>query len=144
MQTKDDISYGVVPYSKENDVLKFLVIHQYSKWGGDYYWVFPKGHAEGSESPEEAARRELEEETQLELKSLDMSRSFEITYEFTIEGVTTKKTSVFYVGEAASENFILQEDEVVDAAWLPYEEARERITFENTRALLDEVVEYLG
>lgn len=143
METKDDISYGVVPYIKENDVLKFLVIHQYSTWGGDYYWVFPKGHAEGEESPEETARRELEEETQLQLASLDTERTFEIRYEFTIDGVTTKKTSAFFVGEAASENYVLQEEELIDAAWLTYEEAREKITFENTKELLDEVVEYL-
>ena len=143
METKDDISYGVVPYIKENDVVRFLVIHQYSKWGDDYYWVFPKGHAEGGESPEDAARRELEEETQLELRSLDTSRSFEIKYEVTIDGVTTKKTSFFYVGEAVSENFVLQEEEVVDAAWLTYEEARERITYENTKELLDQVMDHL-
>lgn len=143
METKDDISYGVVPYIKEGGVLKFLVIHQYSTWGGDYYWVFPKGHAEGDESPEETAQRELHEETQLELKSLDVSRTFEITYEFTIDGITTKKTSVFFVGEATSEGFMLQEDELIDAAWLTYEKAREKITFENTKKLLDEVVEYL-
>ena len=144
MKTVDDISYGIVPYIREEGVLQFFLIHQFSKWGGDYYWVFPKGHAEGEESPEETARRELEEETQLQLASLDTERTFEIKYEFTIDGTLTKKTSVFYIGEAAAKSFVLQEDEVIDAAWLTYEEAREKITYENTKQLLDEVVEYLN
>lgn len=143
MKIVDDISYGVVPYVREEGVLKFFVIHQYSKWGGDYYWVFPKGHAEKGESPVEAARRELAEETQLQLTSLATDQSFEIKYEFTIDGTITKKTSVFYIGEASSKGYVLQEDEVIDAVWLPYEEARERITYENTKQLLDEVYRYL-
>ncbi|MEM4296479.1 MAG: NUDIX domain-containing protein [Candidatus Anstonellales archaeon] len=49
-------SAGFVVYNPNNK--KFLILHY-----EEGHWDFPKGHIEKDESPEQAALRELEEET---------------------------------------------------------------------------------
>ena len=66
METKNDISYGVVPLYQDGGEWKVLVIHQISH-RGDRFWIFPKGHGEVGELPAEAALRELHEETKLKV-----------------------------------------------------------------------------
>ena len=143
MQTKHDISYGVIPYIYKEGELHFLLIHQYSSARELVYWGFPKGHPDAGEDPETAARRELQEETGISLSSLATDHPFEITYEFMLAGVRVKKSVTFYLGEARDMNFVLQEEEVESAGWCTYEEARRRITFDNTKTVLDEAYAYL-
>ena len=143
MKTKQDTSYGVIPYIKENNELKFFLIHQYSPLRKDTYWVFPKGHPEEGETGEDTARRELEEETQIKLESLDAEHTFKIEYNFVHENVRIEKSVIFFLGLATSKDYVLEEREVKDAGWYTYKEAREKITFENTKKLLDEVIKYL-
>ena len=69
METKADVSYGVIPVIKEAGEWKVFLINQYGS-AGDVYWTFPKGHPESGESPTDAALRELQEETGIELSEL--------------------------------------------------------------------------
>jgi ADP-ribose pyrophosphatase YjhB (NUDIX family) len=51
---EQDESFGIIPLSKQSGEWQvFLVFHKHAR-----YWGFPKGHAEGNETPEEAASRE--------------------------------------------------------------------------------------
>ncbi len=49
----------------------YLLCREFRFAVNDYVWEFPTGVIDGDESPEEAARRELQEETGLELVSVD-------------------------------------------------------------------------
>ena len=49
----------------------YLLCREFRFAVNDYVWEFPTGVIDGDESPEEAARRELREETGLELVSVD-------------------------------------------------------------------------
>ena len=60
-------SAGIIPYIKENDELKFLLIKSNAGWG------FPKGHLEGGESGLAAAKRETKEETGLTINKIHPS-----------------------------------------------------------------------
>ena len=51
------LSCGVVVVRRENDRWLYLLLRAYN------YWDFPKGQLEEGETPLEAARREVEEET---------------------------------------------------------------------------------
>ncbi len=49
----------------------YLLCREFRFAVNDYVWEFPTGMIDGEESPEEAARRELKEETGLELVRVD-------------------------------------------------------------------------
>ncbi|MDC1205377.1 NUDIX domain-containing protein [Candidatus Pacebacteria bacterium] len=143
METKQDISYGVIPYIEVAGVLQFFLIHQLGSLRGDSYWIFPKGHVEGDETPKETALRELKEETGLLVTHLDSEHPFTIAYDFTYNETKVEKEVTYFLGKVSSGEYILQEEEVKEAGWYTYEEAYKKITYENSKKLLDEVNGYL-
>lgn len=143
METKTDISYGVIPYIDTENGPKFLLVYQFSMVRGDTYWVFPKGHVEEGESPEETARRELREETGVTLSSLDTSREFVQEYSYEQDRVHVEKKAIFFLGKAASTDFLPDQKEVKDGGWFTYEAARERLSYESTKQVLEDAMQYL-
>lgn len=144
MEIKQDTSYGVIPYIEENDKIYFFLIYQWSSVRNDAYWVFPKGHAEGAESEEESALRELKEETGLSVSHLHSDHPFVITYEFTYKETKIEKSVIYFLGKVSSKEYVLQEEEVKDARWLMFNEALSKISYGNSKALLEEANAYLG
>ena len=144
MQSKRDYSYGVIPTRQtETGETEFLLIYQYSPVGNDHYWIFPKGHAEAGETPLESAARELQEETGL-LAQIQSEPVFKLHYDFLVDEVRIDKEVQFFLGVVTDVSTLqLQEDEVSEAVWLPYQTARERLSKENSRLLLDEVQTHL-
>lgn len=63
---KREYSYGVVPLKLvEKAVFILLIFHK-----GGKHWGFPKGHKDHQETDLETAKRELKEETGLEIETL--------------------------------------------------------------------------
>jgi 8-oxo-dGTP pyrophosphatase MutT (NUDIX family) len=95
-------------------------------------WSFPKGKLEEGETWETAALREVEEETGLRCELLgELGR----THYLVAKG--PKEVRYFRMscpGEARPQN------EVDEVRWLPVAEARELLTHERDRALLDGLV----
>lgn len=98
------------------------------------HWDLPKGHVEIGESEHEAALRELQEETGL---SAVMVPGFEerIHYVFTKGGKPVKKEVVFFVGKPIGADVVLS-DEHNDFAWLAFDDAVKKLTFETAREVL--------
>ncbi|MEZ4200516.1 MAG: NUDIX domain-containing protein [Candidatus Paceibacterota bacterium] len=143
MESKKDYSYGIVPIHKDNqNQFKVLLIDQYSPVKGNYYWIFPKGHAEEGERPEETALRELCEETGLVPTSLS-DETFEMRYEFLVGETAVDKRVIFYIGYIDDITVELQLSEVREARWLSLEEARELLTYQNAKDVLAEVEVFL-
>ena len=96
-------------------------------------WSFPKGKLEGNESWEEAAIREVEEETGLRCEVGDLVGS---TRYFVLHG---PKEVRYYrmagTGDAHAQN------EVDEVRWAPVEEARTLLTHERDRKLLDRLLD---
>lgn len=138
-ETQTDVSYGVIPVRREAGEWRVLLIHQFSRHSKDAYWVFPKGHAEPGESPAAAARRELFEETGLTVATLDTDRPYSIEYTFSHDGVRIEKRVDFFIGTIEDPTYTLQADEVRDAGWFSFTEARERLTHEQPKMVLDAV-----
>ena len=97
------------------------------------HWDFPKGHVEAGETPEEAALRELLEETGLTAEIIPGFRET-ISYSFGSHN-RIKKDVVFFLGTTNSAEVRLSHEHQ-GFAWLPFEDALKKVTFENARSLL--------
>ncbi len=110
--------------------------HQHDEDRGGH-WDVPKGHIEDGENAEQAARREASEETGITDIAFREGFREQNHYLYTRDdGELMKKFVTYLVAETESTEVTLSHEHD-DYAWLPYNEARERVTFENARAMLD-------
>lgn len=143
METRDDISYGVIPLFKKGDSWHVLVIHQIS-YRGDQFWIFPKGHPEEGESPKDAALRELKEETGISDVILKGTENFSMEYSFLHEGVKINKRVEYFIGICNSmQTNVTQPYEVAELRWCELSEAENLLTHQNTKDILKKVRAYL-
>ena len=132
---KYEKSCGAVVYRVENGRLYFLVEHM--KLG---HISIPKGHVEGNETEEETARREIKEETNLDVR-MDTAFRHEVSYS---PAAGIMKQVVFFAAEAVSREMKNQECEVSGLEWLPQDQAIRAMTYDTDREVLSHAVEYLG
>ncbi len=108
---------------------------------GEEVWTFPKGLVEPGESPERAALREVFEETGYEAEILRPLG--QVTYWFVRDGKRVKKTVDWFLMRPIRR--VKEPDwEVEGVAWVPLEEAAERLRYKSDRELLDRVREAQG
>ena len=138
---KNDYSCGIIPYRVVDGRREFLLVQHLAG-----HWAFPKGHPDDGESPLDTARRELLEETGIEAKDAVASPAFEENYKFTKRsGKKVRKRVTYYLCEVASDAAVsVQEEEIADHCWGDAVCTRQQITFEEGRALFDEVSAYLA
>ncbi len=136
---KQDYSCGVIPYRLNNGRREFLLIQHLAG-----HWSFPKGHPEDGESPIDAAAREFREETGIAVCRVQPSPAFEESYSFVKRsGKSVRKRVTYYLGAVDVSAVVrVQPEEVADYMWGDASSTRLQITFEEGRALLDEVVAY--
>lgn len=146
MQIKEDESFGVVPVWWSGNEWKVLVIHQISYRGkNDTFWIFPKGHAEGNETPEAAARRELAEETGVTICRLEKEKTFSMKYSFRHEEIMINKTVEYFIGYCDSQDTeVTQPHEVKEVRWATFKEAKKILAHKNSKDILDSVVSFLA
>ncbi|RKX86236.1 MAG: hypothetical protein DRP70_10475 [Spirochaetes bacterium] len=129
-----DFAWGAVVIDLSRRYL--LVLH-----AGGNHWDHPKGHAESGESPVETALREIREEAQIETEIIE---GFRVETGWTLPGGRPKRVVYFLarrVGKAEKQG---PEGEILDCLWLPYSEAREKITYESGKEVLDKAEEFLS
>lgn len=122
--------YGIIPL---RDGKAYIVHHKAGK-----YWGFPKGHQEVGETPQEAAARELEEETSLSIISMDEKTPFLEAYSFMRNGDEIHKTVVYFVAEVDGEPLPNSED-VTEGKWVPLETLEKEVTFEGNKLIANAV-----
>lgn len=99
-----------------------------------------KGHVEGTESGHQTAAREIREETGLEVKFVE---GFRQTIEYSPYRDCSKMV-VFFLACADSTRVMVQEDEVREIEWLPFEEALKKLTFDSDRDVLKQAECFLN
>ncbi len=104
-------------------------------------WEFPKGLIDVKESEESAAKREVREETGLEVQFVPGFRE-EINYFYRRGGVLVKKQVIYFLGEAA-ESTVKISWEHQDAAWLTFEAALAQLKYESAREILKKANAFL-
>ena len=146
MEEAQDYSIGVIPvFKSEQEPLFCLVRHSAGHWG------FPKGHPDEGETEEQTALRELREETGVDDIELDSAHVFSEHYSLDERYPHAskrygKKNVKYFLGFSRSMAAAPEAEfasEILGVEWLPYAQARERITYEESKRLLDEVHRHL-
>jgi 8-oxo-dGTP pyrophosphatase MutT (NUDIX family) len=133
-----DFSFGIVPILVRDGHHEFLLVHQQAD-----YWGFPKGHANSGETAQEAALRELCEETGL--SDCVLADDFKHTHTYTFErnGETITKEAHFFLGSTNTRLINVDGEEISEYAWLPYEEALKKLTYQEARDTLTAAEAYI-
>jgi len=108
-------------------------------------WALPKGLIGPGEKPEEAALREVAEETGVEARLV--TKLGDIRYVYTWAGERVFKVVSFYLlryrrgrlGQIAPE----QEIEVAEARWLPLDEAPKLLAYRGEREMAENALAYI-
>ena len=106
------------------------------------YWGLPKGNLEPGETPQDAAVREVSEETGIDRDTLrvlaELSAS-EYTYRRRDTGrLVFKRVHQFLMTAPAGAELHRQESEIADAVWFEFARALDRASFDDTRRALQE------
>jgi len=123
-------SAGIITYAIKDNTILYLIL-QY----GAGHWDLPKGKIEKEETKQEAALRELMEETGL---TAEIDNGFEetINYIFTdYDKQLAQKTVYFFAGQATT-NTVKLSDEHTAFKWLPYNDTLEQLTYDNAKKVV--------
>lgn len=109
---------------------------------GDLAWGLPKGLVERGEAPEEAAVREVEEETGLRAEILEPLG--DISYWYVWEDERIRKKVTFFLMEATGGDVTHHDHEMEDVRWFPLGEARRRASYASERDVLRRAADALA
>ena len=130
-------SCGAIVFKRQKEGIKYLLLH-YSAG----HWDFPKGAQEKNEKDEQTAAREIKEETGIE--DIEFVDNFNETIKYFYKNgeETIYKEVVFFLAQSATEHVELS-NEHIGYAWLSYEHAFKKLTFNNSKELLEKVDKFL-
>ena len=131
-------SCGAVVFKRQKDAsVRYLLLHYMAG-----HWDFPKGHMEKNEKEEQTAAREIKEETGIyEIEFRDGFRE-NIHYYYKHENQTMFKEVAFFLVESAQEEVTIS-NEHIGYAWLNFEHAHKKLTFNNSKEILEKADKFL-
>ena len=109
---------------------------------GRLLWSLPKGHLEAGETEEQAAVREVAEETGIHGQVIGKLGT--IDYWFVAEDRRIHKTVHHYLLEASGGQLSDDDVEVDEVAWVPLDELRERLAYAGERRLAETAADLLA
>lgn len=132
-----ETSSGGVVFRRADDVEFLLIRDPYDNWG------LPKGHIEGGETPQQAALREVEEETGLRELQL-VAQLPTIDWYFRDRGKLVHKFCHFFLLHCPAGDPVPQLDEgITQCIWSAPPSAVEIVSYSNARDVLRAAVELL-
>jgi ADP-ribose pyrophosphatase YjhB (NUDIX family) len=108
---------------------------------GRLLWSLPKGHIEDGETPEEAAVREVEEETGIIGRVVAPLGT--IDFWFVAEDRRVHKTVHHYLMRALGGELSDSDVEVAEVAWVPLHELESRLAYADERRLIRRAAQLL-
>ena len=130
-------SSGAVIFKQEGGEPLFLLLHYNAG-----HWDLPKGHIEKGEKSQEAAAREIKEETGI--ADIKFMEGFEewIKYFFKHGGKTIFKIVTFFLAQTQIKEVKISHEHK-GFQWLPYERALKKLTYNNAKKVLKKANRYL-
>jgi len=100
-------------------------------------WNFVKGHREKDETDYQTLKREIQEETGISRFVL-LNYLGDINYTFLKKNIEIEKVVKFYHVSAFNSQIVISQEHV-DYIWLGYEQAKELLTFWQSKDILNMV-----
>src|SRR5471032_1576500 len=138
MRIKYEVSAGGLVLRRNGATLDALLIGR----GMPRVWSLPKGHVEARETHEQAALREVREETGCWAEIL-IKLSY-ISYWFYLNRTKHKKSVHFYLMRYLSGDTANHDHEVDEAAWFEIKAAKRALKYVNEKRLIDLGLEWLA
>lgn len=133
MRTRSEVSAGGVVYRRSDEGVEVVLAARRTR-RGDLAWGLPKGLVEPDETPEQAAVREVREETGLDA-DVEVSLG-EIRYFYVWEGIRVRKAVHFFLMHATGGDVSQHDDEMEEVRWFPLSVVLRRATYKGEREVL--------
>ena len=133
-ETKNDFSCGGVVWDEIRKEVLLIYTENLTK---TRVWTFPKGHPELGESDQQAALREVREETGWQcdvVKAL-----YDATYWYVRNQVRFHKTVRWFLMKPVKKTGEFNTQEVLECQWCSFSKAQELISYESDKSLLKEL-----
>ncbi len=140
--TRKEVSAGGVVYRRTEDGELEILLAARRTLKGNIAWGLAKGHIEEGESPEDAAVREVREETGWEAvieESLGLTKYF-----YVWENVRIRKTVHFFLMRATQGDPADRDDEMEEIRWFPLDRSLKRAAYRGERDVLLRAADILG
>ena len=139
-----EFSAGAVIFKRKGPEILFLVIYS----ARNRIWGFPKGHLEHGETEEEAALREIKEETGLDnlqfIEGFTEKAAYEtISKRPPFKGERIEKYVTYFLCEIMDQDVIVDGKEIADYKFLSIDEAEKLIRFRNLQNILRRAYDFL-
>jgi 8-oxo-dGTP pyrophosphatase MutT (NUDIX family) len=140
--TTREVSAGGVVYRHQADGGIEVVLASRRTRRGDLAWGLAKGGIEDGETREQAAVREVQEETGLTAQiEADLG---DTKYMYVWEDVRIRKTVHFFLMRWTGGDIEDRDDEMEEIRWFPIERALKRAAYRGERDVLARALERLG
>ena len=127
-------SCGAVVYKKKSKKYFFLI--EKMKLG---HFALPKGHIEKGESEIQCAIRKVKEETNLDII---IQYDFKEKIQYSLKNGNEKEV-IYFLAQCEKVNLKAQESEIAELYLLPFNEAYQRLTYQNDKDVLLKAYLYL-
>jgi len=142
-------SVGAIIFCNVNSKIQFLLIKYRSG-----HWEFPRGRVEDDETEYETMKREIKEETNIsQLQIIEgLRESMSFSYKAHGQELINRKRDgncmyvhkrvVFYLAQTLNKEVIISHEHQ-QFRWLEFDDAYEKLTFQNAKLVLKEANRYL-
>jgi 8-oxo-dGTP diphosphatase len=131
VKSRDEVSAGGVVYRRGDNGIEVLIC----KDSFYHRWSLPKGVVNKGETFEQAALREVREETGVNARIITLLGEPE-KYVYTLRGVRVFKTVHYYLLEYVSGSEDDHDTEMEEVRWFPVEAAIETVAYKSIKEIL--------
>ena len=142
LPVRDQVSAGGVVFRRDNERIDVVIVAV----GGQNRWQLPKGLVEKDETPEIAAVREAREEGGIDSEVVEHIETVEYWYAGLDGGerVRFHKRVHFFLLRYLSGDTSNHDWEVSEARWVPIDDAKNQLAFDNERRVVERARELIG